>query len=57
MLGFLLERAPRFVDLARALLDFFVLLREQTRFLFEFFVGLLEFELLALQFRGERLRL
>ena len=57
LLGFLLERAARFFDLAGALLDFFVLLGQQARFLLELFVGRTELFLLRLQFGRERLRL
>src|ERR1700681_576683 len=57
LFGLLLERAARFLDLAGAPLDLFVLLREQPRFLLELLVGLLQLVLLRLQLDGERLRL
>ena len=57
LLGLLLEGAARFFDLARALLDFFVLLGKQAGFLFQLFVGAAQLFLLALQFGRQRLRL
>src|SRR5690348_15120652 len=57
LLGLLLERLARLLDLDVLALDLLVLVREQSRLLLELLVRLLQLLLAALQFGCERLRL
>ena len=57
LLGLLLERAPRLLDLLVLALDLDVLLGELLRLLRQLLVGLLQLVLLRLQLAGELLRL